>query len=250
MRLCVAQTRPVTGDIPRNIENHKRLIDVALINRADMVTFPELSLTGYEPTLASALATDQDDRRLDELQAISDTRQITIGVGIPSRAQTGFCISMVLLQPHRGRRTYSKRYLHRDEEAFFVCGEGLAPVQLSDARIALAICYEISVAEHVERASKSGARVYLASVAKTEKGTTEAIHRLAHIARHYSMTVLMSNCVGMSDGVECAGQTSIWDEQGRLVGQLNQQDEGILLIDTETREVVERTLSRRSGASA
>ena len=49
MKICVAQTRPIKGDIQSNIDHHKRLIDLAVSNGADTVIFPELSLTGYEP---------------------------------------------------------------------------------------------------------------------------------------------------------------------------------------------------------
>ncbi len=61
MKICVAQTRPIIGDIQRNIERHKNFIALAGSYGADTVIFPELSLTGYEPTLAEALATQPAD---------------------------------------------------------------------------------------------------------------------------------------------------------------------------------------------
>ena len=67
MKICVAQTRPVKGDIQSNIDNHKKLIDLAVSFGADKVIFPELSLTGYEPHLAKELATNQDDCRFSML---------------------------------------------------------------------------------------------------------------------------------------------------------------------------------------
>ena len=87
--------------------------------------------------------------------------------------------------------------------------------------IALAICYELSVPEHAENAFKSGAEIYIASVAKSVNGVDQAIKRLSDIASKYSMTVLMSNCVGQADGEECGGKTSIWNNKGLLVGQLD-----------------------------
>jgi predicted amidohydrolase len=47
MKICVAQTRPIKGNIQSNIVNHKKLIDLAVSNGAVIVIFPELSLTGY-----------------------------------------------------------------------------------------------------------------------------------------------------------------------------------------------------------
>jgi predicted amidohydrolase len=98
MKIAAAQTRSIKGDIQANIENHKKLIDLALSNGADTIIFPELSLTGYEPTLAKELATTQDDGRLNEFQTISNTNYIIIGVGFPLKNNFCLTISMVIFQ--------------------------------------------------------------------------------------------------------------------------------------------------------
>ena len=46
MKICVAQTKPVKGDVQKNIENHKKLINLAIADEANMIIFPELSITG------------------------------------------------------------------------------------------------------------------------------------------------------------------------------------------------------------
>lgn len=242
MKICVAQTRPIKGDMRRNIDNHKTLIGLAISNGADMIIFPELSLTGYEPKLAKELATDKDDSRFDDFQRIADTEQITIGVGVPTKNTTGICISTVLFQPHEARRTYSKKYLHPDEDEFFMSGQSFTGLKVNKTNIALAICYELSVPEHVENAFRSGAEIYIASVAKSVSGVEKAVKSLSDIANKYSMTVLMSNCVGQCDDFEGAGKTSIWNNKGVLVGQLNDTNEGIIITDTDTQELIEKTI--------
>ena len=240
MKICVAQTRPIKGDIQRNIDHHKKLIDLAISNGADVVIFPELSLTGYEPTLAKDLATHQDDIRFDEFQNISNAEQITIGVGVPTKSKAGICISMVIFQPHKARQIYSKKYLHADEEAFFVSGQNFSSLKINKANLALAICYELSVPEHAAQAFKSGAEIYIASVAKDVNGVDQASKRLSDIANKYSMTVLMSNCVGQADDFEGAGKTSIWNNQGLLAGRLNNTDEGIIIFDPDPQELLKK----------
>jgi predicted amidohydrolase len=242
MKICAAQTRPIKGDIQGNIENHKKWIDLAVSEGVELVIFPELSLTGYEPALAKELATDQDDSRFDDFQAISDAKEITIGVGVPTKNEKGICISMLLFQPHQERRTYSKSYLHPGEEEFFVRGQSSPDLQVNHTNIALAICYEISVPEHLESVLKFGPGIYFASVAKFVDGISKAIERLSRVARDCSMIVLMSNCVGFSDGGQYAGKTSVWNNGGSLIGQLNDSDEGTLVFDTETHEFIERVI--------
>lgn len=242
MKICVAQTRPIRGDIQSNIANHKKLIDLAVFNGADTVVFPELSLTGYEPELSKELATNPDDSRFDDFQMIANTKQITIGVGVPTKTNTGICISMLLFQSHKARQTYSKKYLHSDEEKFFISGQNYTGLIVNKTKIALAICYELSVPEHWENAFKSGAEFYIASVAKSVNQVDKAIETLSGIATNCSMTVLMSNCVGQSGGMECGGKTSIWNNKGLLLGQINATNEGIIIIDTDTEEIINKTI--------
>ncbi len=242
MKICIAQTRPAKGNIPTNIRNHKRLINLAIDNGADLIIFPELSLTGYEPRLAKELAIDKDDIRLDDFQKISDMNHITIGVGAPTKSSKGICITMIIFQPNQTRQTYSKKYLHDDEKAFFVSGESSIGLLGPKANVAFAICYELSVQEHAEHAAKSGAEIYIASVAKSASGVEKASKSLSDIANQYSMTVLMSNCIGSCDNFESAGRSSIWNSKGILLGQLNDTGEGILIIDTETQGLIEKTI--------
>ncbi len=242
MKICVAQTRPIKGDIQSNIANHKKLIDLAVFNGADTVIFPELSITGYEPELSKELATHQDDSRFDDFQMIADTKQITIGVGVPTKNNTGICISMVIFHPHKVRQTYSNKYLHSDEEEFFISGQSYTGLIGSKNNIAPAICYELSVPEHSENAFKSGAEFYVASVVKSVNQVDKAIETLSGIATKYLMTVLMSNCVGQSGGMECGGRTSVWNNKGLLLEQLDDTNEGVIIIDPDTQELTKKTI--------
>ena len=239
MKICVAQTSPIKGDISSNIENHKKLINLAVSNGADMIVFPELSLTGYEPTLAKDLATHKDDSQFDEFQKISDTKEITIGVGMPTSSLNGICITMILFHPNKPRQTYLKKYLHASEEPFFVSGQNNIGLLGENNNIALAICYELSVPEHSEQAFKNGAEIYIASVA--EDTIDKAIVKLSNIAQKYSMTVLMANCIGQTGDYNCDGKSSIWNNKGALLGQLNTTDEGILIMDTDAQKLIAKS---------
>ena len=144
-------------------------------------------------------------------------------------------------------QVYSKMHLHADEEPYFVPGERSIDLVGGDARIALAICYEISVAEHAASAARRGAKVYLASVAKFASGIDAAYERLAAIAREHSMTVLMANCVGEADGQACAGRSAAWRSGGALVARLDDTEEGVLVVDTASERRVELASAGRRG---
>ncbi|MGB7394618.1 MAG: carbon-nitrogen hydrolase family protein, partial [Pricia sp.] len=244
MKICLAQTKSKKGDIKINIQNHLRWIELAVSENADFIVFPELSLTGYEPELAEALATDQNDARLNVFQEFSDTNRIAIGVGLPTKSESGILISMVIFQPNKPRQTYSKQILHSDEKPYFVAGNKQLILAIGDTKIGLTICYESLRPEHSENAHKLGSELYLASVAKSQGGIEKAYAHFPKIADNYSMPVLMANCTGFCDNFQSAGQTSVWGENGILIGQLDSQNEGILIYDTVSKMTHRANINR------
>lgn len=221
------------GDVAANVERHLELVHLAVSRRAEVVVFPELSLTGYEPALARELALGPDDPRLDGFQELSDARGVTVAAGAPTRAEPRPRISLVIFRPRRPRSVYSKHHLHADEEPFFARGERPGG---SVGEIALAICYELFVPEHAEAALSGSANVYLASAAKTAAGVERAAERLSAIARQHGVFALLANCVGPSGDGPCAGGSAAWNRRGECLARLGDVDEGLLLLDTASGE--------------
>ena len=103
--------------------------------------------------------------------------------------------------------------------------------------------------EHAAQAAGNGAMVYLASVAKSVEGVAKGSERLRAIARDHGMTVLMANCLGMADGMDCPGRSAVWDSNGTTLGQLDDVHEGILVFDTEPQAIAQQNLLGGMGES-
>ena len=241
MRVAIAQIEAIKGNVEKNIENHLKWIKQAIQNNADMLVFPELSVTGYEPDLAENLATNQDDTRLDEIQNLSDRNGITIGVGLPTKDERDVFVSMIIFQPHKERITYSKQYLYPPEESIFKAGKNPLVLNFETEVVSPAICYEISNKAHCEFAKRNNATIYIASVLSSINGIDADMKKLSDIAKHNNLVTFMANYVGESGGYKCAGKSSVWDTTGELIGQLDCETEGILIYDTETKEIVKKT---------
>jgi predicted amidohydrolase len=237
VRLCAAQSRPVVGDLDKNVQKHVALIELAAARNAKLVFFSELSLTGYEPRMAKDFAISQNDARLSRFQELSDTSGIIIGAGIPTHARTGVRISMIIFQPRRTRLTYSKQLLHTDERAFFVSGKEQIVIESGGNTAAPAICYESLQPAHAENAARLGARLYLASVAKGDRQLSKAYVHYPAVASKHSMAVLMANCLGPCDDYVAVGQSAIWNSRGELSGQMDGETEGIIMLDTVSGEI-------------
>jgi len=241
MRVAIAQIEAIKGNVEKNIENHLKWIKQAIRNNADMLVFPELSVTGYEPELAESLATNQEDTRLDEIQSLSDRNGITIGVGLPTKDESDTFVSMIIFQPHKERITYSKQYLYPPEEPIFKAGKNPLVLNFETEIVSPAICYETSNKAHCEFAKRNNATIYIASVLSSINGIDAELKKLSDIAKNNHLVTFMANYVGESGGYKCAGKSSVWDTTGKLIGQLDSKTEGILIYDTETKEIVKKT---------
>lgn len=231
MKVCAVQLEPVPGNIEENIKRHLEWITRAEEAHADIVFFPELSLTGYEPTLAAALATTADDARLIVLQHKSDEKGIVIAAGLPVAGAAGVEIAMLIFQPQLPVAVYSKQYLHDDEIPFFTAGRQQLTIDVAGVRIAPAICYESLLTEHAAQAHAKGANLYMASVAKSQKGVDAAMHHYPAIAKQFSLTVIMANSVGTCDNFCSAGQSAAWNSNGIITTRLDRESQGMITLD-------------------
>lgn len=239
MKICLAQLRSVKGDISKNIENHLRFIGLAIDHQADLIVFPELSLSGYEPTLAAELSTSKNDVIFDNFESVADRGKITIGVGMPVKNKEGIGIAMLIFRPDKSRQVYFKQTLHADELTYFSAGVKPCLLTIENEKISIGICYETLQREHILYADNKHASIYLASVAKSASGMDKAFTYYPEVAAEFKIPILMVNSVGDCDNFTSVGQTAIWDDSGKILGKLDRNKEGILLFDSR-RQIIKK----------
>lgn len=231
MKICVTQIQSARATSAINIQKHIHWIEFAIDQNAALIVFPELSLTGYEPELASQLAIEPDSETLNVFEKISKAHDLTITLGLPVKTAYGIQIGMGIFQPDGSRQIYAKQELHADEMPYFVAGDRQSIVTIGNRKIAPAICFEALQAEHAARAFELGAQLYLVSAAKCARGVKKALIHFPRMAKEFSMPVLFSNAAGPCDNFISAGNSAAWDEHGNLAGQLGAENEGAILYD-------------------
>jgi hypothetical protein len=95
---------------------------------------------------------------------------------------------------------------------------------------------------HAYAAARSGADIYLASVAKSRRMVAKSYEHYPQIARSHFVAVLMANSVGPSDDFVSAGQSGAWNSSGQLVVSMSDKAEGFVMFDTSAREGVVVTI--------
>lgn len=238
--LAAAQTVPSRGDVDANIAQHLRLAAAAAAAGADVVVFPELSLTGYELDLAHALAFTENDDRLAPLAAAAASASLTLVVGAPVRMGERLYLGALILSPGGATQLYTKHRLgafgesaRQDgvvppaEATVFEPGRRNPLLRVGDTTAALAVCADTGGEWHPRQAAARGAGAYLASMFVIPSEFDADSVTLGGYAARYGMAVVAANHGGPTGGLAAAGGTSIWSERGTLLVRLPPAGAGV-----------------------
>jgi predicted amidohydrolase len=245
--IAAAQTIPVRGDVAANVADHLRLIHAAAEEQAEVLVFPELSLTGYELDLANALAFSERDRRLGPLVEAASSYRMTLVVGAPTRTGARLYIGAFILSPDTAVRLYTKHHLGAfpasassdgivppAEDTVFHAGTRNPLVRFGDHRAAVAVCADTSRPSHPQAARDRGVTTYLASTFIIPSDLERDTARLRSYAVRHSMAVARANYGGPSGGLPSGGGSAIWSEKGDLLTQLEGTGAGVVVaIETD-----------------
>lgn len=232
MIIAAAQTIPKRKNTTENLEDHYRLVDLAADHGAQLIVFPEMSLTGYDREFAAELSFEKNDARLGKLKNLASNRNIIILAGAPILLESGLYIGMFVLEPNQPERIYTKQYLHDGEEIVFVPGiNSDILINLEGEIISLAICADITNPAHPAKAAALNSSLYIASIFYTPNGIQQGLSDLQSYANMFIMNVLMSNFGGMSYGMQAAGRSSFWNVDGEIIGGFDGTGEGLLIVE-------------------
>jgi predicted amidohydrolase len=228
--IAAAQSTSFPGDIPRNVAHHLRFGALAAEQGVQLLVFPELSLTGYELTIARSNAVRPDSSDLDPLRHLATQAHMTVVAGAPLLNDNGELNIAALAFDLDGSVTaYTKEYVHQSEETVFTSGPGGPELLVEDATVALAICADATHPQHPARAAARGANVYAVGVMIDDIGYAWKAPLLGNYAREHRMAVLLANYSGATGGEVSAGKSALWSEDGQLVAASTGTEEALIV---------------------
>ncbi len=231
--IAVGQTVPARGDVDANVAEHLRLVRAAAGERAQVLVFPELSLTGYELELADSLAFSRDDARLAPLVEAAKSCSMALVVGAPVRIESRLHIGAFIVSPDGAVGLYTKQRMGAfsdgarcdgvvppAEATFFHPGDLNPLVRFGGNTAAVAVCADTGRPSHAEAAKARGADTYLASMFVIPSEFERETASLRGYAARHSMVVAFANYGGPSGGLASGGRSAVWSERGELLAQL------------------------------
>jgi predicted amidohydrolase len=256
--IALAQITTRLGDVQANLEKHIALAQQAQADGADLLVFPELSLTGYVlQDLASAVACrpTEDDPVFRPLLAASRGLDLVVSFVEEDRRHR-FFISAAYLSQGQVRHVHHKVYLPTyglfDEGRFFAWGDAVRAFDTRFGRAGMLICEDFWHASPPYLLWLDGADLLLFASASPGRGLVnepqlESARWVEHINRAYASLftafVAHANRVGYEDGLNFWGGSTLFNPDGELLVKGPYHKEGVVLAEVDMNHL-HRTRSR------
>ena len=258
LKVALAQINTKLGVVEANLERHLDWIDQACNQGADLVIFPELSLTGYvvqdlAPTVA--LRPLPEDPIFQPLLQASRKIDIVLGF-VEEDVRNRFYISAAYLSggkiAHVHRKVYLPTYGLFDEGRFFAWGDSIRAFDTRFGRAGLLICEDFWHASPPYLLWLDGADLFFFISASPGRGLNAApvlenTRWVEHINRAYASLFtsfgLYTNRVGYEDGLNFAGGANVFDPDGNLIAQGPYHQESLIMATLDLHQL-HRTRTR------
>ena len=256
--LSLAQIETRLGDPAANLDKHLQVIARARRQGADLVVFPELSLTGYmlqDLVGDVAIAADGDDPTFRRL--LSASRNVDLVVSFVERdTRHRHFISAAYLSAgalvHLHRKVYLPTYGLFQDSRFFDSGDEVRAFDTRFGRFGLLICEDFWHVSPPYLLWLDGAEVLLLVSASpgrglSDDGRLESARRVDNIAQTYAslftIYVAQTNRVGFEDGLCYWGGATILGPDGHRLAQGPDLEEALVLADIDPERIRTARLS-------
>ena len=250
VRIALAQIAPILGDRDRNLALHRDKIVEASRQGADLIVFPELSLTGYFlRDMVPDMALSRTAAQIVQVVSAADETALVFGF-VEESPQHLFYNCALFAENGRAVHLHHKVYLPTyglfDEQRYFAAGNRIRAFDSRRfGRVGLLICEDIwhlsfaavMQAEEVDlliciaNSPARGLEGDQISTAATYQGICKTF---AHLL---GAVVVMVNRVGFEDGLCFWGGSMIVGPGGDVLAEAPQLDEALLVATIDPAEL-------------
>jgi len=244
-KLALAQISCDRGEKTENLKKIEKTVIKAKKHSADLIVFPELSLTGYKVRdEIYELAETIPGPSTSTVERIAQKTRTHIIFGMPERSektQATIFNSAVLVGPKGFIGKYRKMYLPThsmfEEKRYFRPGYQPAVFDTELGRIGLIICYDIFFPEVARLARLEGAQLIICISASP--AVRRAFFETLTIARAMENTTFLAyvNLVGIEDGLQFWGGSRLVGPQGKVLVKAKYDEEDLVVGEVDYSDI-------------
>jgi len=259
--LALAQIAPVLGDLAQNFAMHQKNLAEAKAAGADLVIFPELSLTGYQlQDLAPEVAMRRNDPRLLALATLTAGGPSAVVSFVESTDDHRLFAAAALLERgevrHVARKCYLPTYGLFDERRFLAAGDAIRATRASiggppvtgDVGIGIGVCEDFWHPTLPSILAQDGAELLINVAAGPARGASvDADEGLGSAASWGTLLrataalttsyVAFTNRVGVDESLIFWGGSRVIGPDGVVLAEAPLFEEALLLAEIDLDEV-------------
>ena len=255
INVALAQMNPKIGDKTHNIDRMKKNIEEAKKRGANIIIFPELSLTGYMVRdLVYELAEPIPGPSVKLLEEIAKKESIYVVFGMVEQSEKARAVlhnTAVLLGPEGFIGKYQKLHLPThsvfEEKRYFRLGYQTPVFETSIGKLGLMVCYDVFFPEISRLLRLKGAELIICISASPAR--RRRFFEVLTTARAIENTVFLAyvNLVGVEDGLQFWGGSRLIAPNGSIIKQAKYDDEDLVIgsinhVDSQRTEIFVPTL--------
>lgn len=257
MVVGICQTDIVTGDKKYNLIAAEDYIQQCKIQGAELVVFPEMSMTGFglEPEIVAE--TEDDGETLKTMTEYAIRYRTSVGFGYVRKDDAGFTNRYVIIDS-QGKVICDYAKIHpfsySGEDREYLKGDGVCSGVIGDITVSPFICYDLRFPEVFQAVSDNSQLIIVAANWPAERRSHWKLLLQARALENQSY-VIGVNRVGIDNEVYYAGDSMLVDPEGEIIDIL-EDNAGIMFVDirkdkvTEYREQFPVKKDRRPGLYA
>jgi predicted amidohydrolase len=241
IKLALAQISSKRENKEENIRKIEKLTLKAKEQGADLVIFPELSLTGYVVRdQIYELAETVPGPSVERIEALAKKTGMHIIFGMPElseKTKATIFNTAVLISPEGFVGKYRKMYLPThsvfEEKRYFRPGYQTASFKTDLGNIGLCICYDIFFPEVLRLTRLQGAQliVCISASPAVRRGYFEVLT----VARALENTAYLAyvNLAGVEDGLQFWGGSRLVSPTGDVVAKAKYDEEDLIMCEVD-----------------
>lgn len=233
MKIALAQINPIVGDIEGNT---KKIISLIKKIKADIVVFPELSVTGYSPQdlIIKHNFIEENANALGKIA--KNTKNKTAIVGFIEKVEKDLYNSAAIIKNQKIIAVHHKiclpNYTIFDEKRWFKEGTDATIFEYENRKIGVSICEDIWFSETTEKQRNKGAELVInISASPYRKGKIKLMENiLKQRWEENKISIIYVNQVGSQDGIVYYGH-SMYFKDRKIIKKCKDFEEDILIVE-------------------